>query len=406
MVTKPKTVEEVDFQGILNRNQELLESIAPDVYRNLTTIDPANKLMGISAYIEGLVRNKVNNALLAVMVDFAKNEDLDNLGKFYGLTRKILVPANNSTVPPEDPVYETDKEFRTRIKEAPFGFSVAGPSASYEFYGKQADVNVKDISAISPSPCVVNITVLSYQGNGSADDALVKTVNKALNSKHVRPVADLVEVQGAEIIEYTIDVKISLQENIPEYAINLNEIIFKLQNYADSEHRCGGMVVQSGIYAASHIKGVEQVIIENPTEDIICTPAQAPYCTSITAEFMPNNKILAQMKLATTQYAVQHADTITNKISQLKPTDEVNPPETPTTNDENTLEEDTVDKNSVEENEIDDTSVDNNSVNANTNDENVDNNEAVATPTTNTVNSEETKVASNIYNFNEQDEWN
>lgn len=318
MVTKPKTVEEVDFQEILTRNQKLLESIAPDVYRNLTTIDPANKLMGISAYIEGLVRNKVNNALLAVMVDFAKDEDLENLGSFYGLTRKILVPANNSTVPPEDPVYETDKEFRTRIKEAPFGFSVAGPSASYEFYGKQADVNVKDISAISPSPCVVSVAVLSYQGNGAADDTLVETVNKALNSENVRPVADLVEVQAAEIIEYTIDVKISLQENIPEYAINLNEIIFNLQNYADSEHRCGGIVVQSGIYAASHIKGVEQVIIESPTEDIICTPAQAPYCTSIKAEFIPNNKIMAQLTLATKQYALQHASTITNKISQFK----------------------------------------------------------------------------------------
>ena len=390
MVTKPKTVEEVDFQGILNRNQELLESIAPDVYSNLTTIDPANKLMGISAYIEGLVRNKVNNALLAVMVDFAKNEDLDNLGNFYGLTRKILVPANNSTVPPEDPVYETDKEFRTRIKEAPFGFSVAGPSASYEFYGKQADVNVKDISAISPSPCVVNVTVLSYQGNGSADDELVKTVNKALNSKNVRPVADLVEVQGAEIIEYAIDVKISLQENIPEYTINLNEIIFNLQNYANSEHRCGGIVVQSGIYAASHIKGVEQVIIENPTEDIICTPAQAPYCTNITAEFMQGNKNMAQLKLATKQYAVQNADTLTNKISQLKPKGEGNSsPEIPAN-----------EENAVEENEIDDNAVDNN-----TNDENVENNEAEASPTTNTVTSEETKVTNNIYNINEQDEW-
>lgn len=334
MVTKPKTVEEVDFQEILNRNQKLLKSIVPDVYNNLTTIDPANKLMGISAYIEGLVRNKVNNALLAVMVDFAKDEDLENLGSFYGLTRKILVPANNSTVPPEDPVYETDKEFRQRIKEAPFGFSVAGPSASYEFYGKQADVNVKDISAISPSPCVVNVTVLSYQGNGEADDTLIETVNKALNSENIRPVADLVEVKGAEIIEYNIDVKISLQENIPEYAISLDEIILNLQNYADSEHRCGGIVVQSGIYAASHIQGVEQVIIENPTEDIICTPAQAPYCKGITAEFIPNNQTMTQLTLANKQYTTQNADAIISKFSQLTPMDSNNPPESSVTSED------------------------------------------------------------------------
>ncbi|UQY80127.1 baseplate J family protein [Candidatus Hepatincola sp. Av] len=283
---KPKAVKEVDFQSLLERNQKLLESVAPDTYKNLSAVDPANKLMGISAYIEGLVRNKVNNALLAVMVDFAEDEDLDNLGNFYGLTRKVLEDGDSKATPPLPAIYETDEEFRARIKQAPFGFSVAGPTASYEFYGKEADIAVKDISAVSHSPCVVDITVLSYSGNGVADSNLLNTVTLALNDELVRPVGDLVNVKSAEIIEYEIAVTIRPQDNTPESAIDLNQIIANLQSYADSEHRCGGMVVASGIYANSHIAGVEQVTITSPTEDIICTPAQAPYCLKITAEFI------------------------------------------------------------------------------------------------------------------------
>lgn len=320
MLVKPKAVEEVNFQDLLARNQQILESVAPDAYKGLSAIDPANKLMGISAYIEGLVRNKVNNALLAVMVDFATAEDLDNLASFYGVSRKVLENGNSSVVPPIPPIYETDEELRARIKQAPFGFSVAGPSASYEYYGKQADVSVKDVSAVSPSPCVVDISVLSYSEKGEADDNLVNTVKLALNDEFIRPVGDLVNVKSAEIIEYEISVTIRPQDNTPESAIDLNQIIANLQSYASSEHRCGGMVVASGIYANSHITGVEQATIISPTADIICTPYQAPYCLKVTAEFMTitNNEVSSEIKQELQEFNTTNVEDFESTNSEEK----------------------------------------------------------------------------------------
>ncbi len=279
MTTKPKAVAELSFNTLLTRNEALLKVLAPLVYDGLVAYDAAKKLLGIEAYLEGLQRNEINQSLYAVMVDFATGTDLDNLASFYGIERKQVEDEEGNIVE------ESDDELRERIKEAPYGFSVAGPESSYIYFGKLSDPEVKDISAVSPNPCEVEITVLSMLGNGTASIDLVSKVSKTLNADDIRPMGDQVTAKGAEVIEYEIDVQITPQTNTPEASIDLEQIKANLQEYSDSEHRLGGIVVQSGIYASSHIEGVERVEIISPSTEIICNPAQAPFCTKVVASF-------------------------------------------------------------------------------------------------------------------------
>ncbi len=65
---------------------------------------------------------------------------------------------------------------------------MAGPTAAYEFYAKSADGRVSDVSATSPAPAEVLITVLSRDNSGAATADLLNAVNVALNAEEVRRV--------------------------------------------------------------------------------------------------------------------------------------------------------------------------------------------------------------------------
>ncbi|STM65051.1 Baseplate assembly protein GpJ [Escherichia coli] len=73
------------------------------------------------------------------------------------------------------------------------------------FHARSADGRVADASATSPAPAEVVLTVLSREGDGTAEKDLLDVVEKALNSENVRPVADRLTVRSAEIIPYRVE---------------------------------------------------------------------------------------------------------------------------------------------------------------------------------------------------------
>lgn len=281
----PKAIEELSFSDIKTRKVQKLKEIIPNLANQLVDSDPAIALIEESSYTEGLLRNRINNAINAVMIEFATESDLDNLGKLYGIERKLIQPEDTSTIPPTRAIYESDEALRKRIMEAPKGFSVAGPRASYIYYGKLADAQVKDISAVSILPMEVDITVLSYDGNGGASDELIDRVYNKLNEEDIRPMGDLIRVNGAEIIDFKIHIKVIFKQgNVIDKNSIMTKIKNNLQNYVDMEHKLGGFVSQAGIYSCSFIENIEDVIIISPIDNIKCSLNSAPHCDDITIE--------------------------------------------------------------------------------------------------------------------------
>jgi phage-related baseplate assembly protein len=281
----PKAVEELSFSEILDRKKAKLKEIIPTIANQLVDSDPAIALLEESSYTEGLLRNRINNSINAVMLDYASGSDLENLGKLYGIERKLIQEEDTSTVPPTTALYEADEELRRRIMEAPKGFSVAGPKASYIYFGKLADSKIKDISAVSNTPMQVDITVLSYDGNGEATAELIRKVYEKLNAQDIRPMGDYVIVTGVAIVDFSIELQIIFKQgNVVDKEAIIEEIKSNLQSYVNSEHRLDGFISQAGIYSNSFVEHVEDVIIISPVANIKCTPAQAPYCSEIKIE--------------------------------------------------------------------------------------------------------------------------
>lgn len=279
----PQVVEQLDYETILaamlaDFQARMVATGQP--FTALVESDPAYKVLETAAYRELLVRQRANESALAVMLAYATEADLDQLGANVSVARLVITPADNTTIPPTPAVMERDEDFRARIQLSFEAFTTAGSEGSYVFHGLGADGDVKDVQAVSPLPGEVTIYVLSRTGDGTAPEALLDKVAATLNAERVRPMTDQVTVLSASIIPYSITAQLVLYPG-PDSAVVEQAARDAMQAYATGVARIGYDVSLSGIYQALHQPGVQRVILTSPSADMILGDGEASYCTAI-----------------------------------------------------------------------------------------------------------------------------
>ncbi|BCQ41688.1 MULTISPECIES: baseplate assembly protein [Erwinia] len=280
----PNVVEALDFETLLQARKVALVALYPaDQQAAITRTlelesEPIVKLLQENTYRELILRQRINEAAKATMVAWATGGDLDQLGMNNGVTRLVLSPADSSTLPPTAAVMEKDEDFRLRIAQAFEGLSVAGPAGAYEYHARSADGRIADVSATSPAPAEVLITVLSREGRGEASAALLSAVNIALNDENVRPVADRVSVQSANIVEYSVDATLFLYPG-PEAEPIRAAAEARLAAFVTAQSRLGRDIRRSALFAALHVEGVQRVELAQPAQDVVLDKTQAGWCT-------------------------------------------------------------------------------------------------------------------------------
>ncbi|EPM6921482.1 baseplate assembly protein [Escherichia coli] len=283
----PVVVEPLDFETLFAQRKAAFIAMYPEdeqeeIARTLELeSEPITMLLEENCYRELLLRQRVNEAARAVMLAYSTDSDLDNLAVNFNVERLTIQEEDDSVTPPIEAVMESDADLRTRTQQAFEGLSVAGPTAAYEFWGRSADGRVADISAVSPTPACVTISVLSHEGDGTASDDLLSVVAAALNDEEVRPVADRVTVQSAEIVPYQIDATLYIYPG-PEAEPVRQASEQQLQAYIAAQNRLGRDIRLSAIYAALHVEGVQRVELAQPVADIVLSDYQASHCTEYT----------------------------------------------------------------------------------------------------------------------------
>ncbi|PJC95392.1 baseplate assembly protein [Janthinobacterium sp. BJB1] len=282
----PSVVEVLNFEAILASRKAHLVSLLPEAERAAVTTllelesEPATKLLEENAYQETILRNRVNEASKAVMLAFALDGDLDQLGANVNVARLVITPANPNAMPPVAAVMEDNDAYRLRIQEAPDGLSVAGPKASYEFHARSSDGRVKDASATSPAPAHVTVTVLANNDTSIADAELLATVARALNAEDVRPLGDRLTVQAAHVIDYQIEATLFIGVG-PEVPILLDAARANAVRVSQPRRPLGHSIYRSACSAAVHVEGVRKVVLSSPAADIELNATQAARCTAI-----------------------------------------------------------------------------------------------------------------------------
>lgn len=287
LLPAPAIVEELDFETILAQRKARLISLYPsDEQADITATlaldsEPITKLLQENAYLEMVLRQRVNEAAKAVMIALSAGEDLENLVANWKVARLTIQEADTSATPPVDAVMESDEALRLRGLMAWDGLSVAGPTGAYEYFARSASGKVADAKAYSPSPAVAVVTILSTEGDGTADQSLLDTVYAALSGDDVRPIADRLTVQSAAILPYTIAAELTIDSTGAEAEVIVAAATASLQAFINPASRIGVEVPRSAIDAALHVQGVRKVELLDWV-DITPSNTQAAYCTGFT----------------------------------------------------------------------------------------------------------------------------
>lgn len=283
----PDVLETLDYEKLLAARKEKfisLYSVDEQAFwraRLQLESEPIVKLLEENCYLQMLERQRINSAAKATMLAYATGTDLDVIAANYNVQRLIIQQANTSANPPVPEIKESDDDLRTRTQLAFEALSSAGPRKAYTFYALSAHGGIADVSVVSPKPACVTVTVQAHDNNGTPTPEMIEAVKNALNDESVRPIADRVTVQAVEVFEYQVNAKLHLFRG-PQTEPILKAAKENLQRYTQRTKRIGKDITRSGIYAALHVEGVQNVEIISPATDLILNDSQSAYCTQST----------------------------------------------------------------------------------------------------------------------------
>lgn len=279
----PEVLESLDFEEAYQADLALFREAMGENWSAPLESDPITKLLELVAFRRVGNRARVNDAGKALLLAYAKRSDLDHLAGNVGLQRLVIQAEDLDAVPPVPAVLEEDDALRERVQLVYEGLTTAGPRNSYILHARNASGLVADATAESPAPAEVVVTVLSLEGNGAASPELLQAVDAYLSDDDIRPVADRVTVQSAQILPYRVDAKVFLGGTGPENEAVLAECRRRLAAWINPRRRLGVEVARSAIDAQLHISGVTRVELPG-WADIRPTKAQAAWCEGFTVE--------------------------------------------------------------------------------------------------------------------------
>ncbi len=311
-IPAPDVIDPLDYETIYAEMLAKLREFVPDFDDSIES-DPAVRVLQVAAYFRLLDRQEKNEDARGVMLAYAQGGDLDQIGANLGVTRLVLIPADEEAGTPA--VMESDEDLRYRITLAPEGYSVAGPRGAYLFYALSADAAVADASANSPAPDDIRqialdiltahsadpalvsdmtdaldaavwpgqvvVNILSREGDGTASPALIASVEAALSEEDVRPLTDQVTVQSTVIVDYAIEAEIWTFAG-PDSAVVMAEAQTRIDAWVVANRRNGRDITRAGINAALFAGGVQNINLIAPAVDLLLDDSQAGNCTGIT----------------------------------------------------------------------------------------------------------------------------
>lgn len=258
----PNIIETIDFEQALTRAKSKFISLYPideqQAWRDVLALEsePVTKLLETATYLELLLRARINDAARANLLIYAKDKDLDRLADFYGLVRLTA---------------EKDAAFRERIVLRIRASSTAGPAVHYRYHALSASQDVADVFVDSPRAGLITIAVIGK--DSVASPALINTVAGYINRPDIKVLTDTVQVKAATVKNITVDATIYM---LPDASTAVFDgLAAHLQSAVGSQLGLGRDLTQSWLIHTLHVEGVQRVVLNSPTTDIVISNDQA-----------------------------------------------------------------------------------------------------------------------------------
>lgn len=266
-MTPPDIIETLDYEAIVTDMRDDLVARFPAIVGVIDLeSEPARKLIEAFAYRELLLRARINDSARAVLVASSYAGNLDHLGALFATARQ------------ED---ETDDRFRRRIQLAPEAFSVAGPEGAYQYHALTVAPWARDVSAIMTAPGTVRVTMLKDGTDPVPTAGELQSVLIALRDDAVRPLTDVVQVLGPQVVAVTIDARLTLYPG-PDGTLVQTRALAALNAWLERNRMLGMNLRRSAIFARLHQEGVHSVELLAPAEDAVLDENQVYAISALT----------------------------------------------------------------------------------------------------------------------------
>jgi len=293
---RPAAIDGYTFDAILAARQQYFLGVwAAQVASNpsLPTYNVANLksnpgfwLQSVDTYREGLVRARVNEAVLATSLAFAREDDLD------------VIAANSST---ERAPGEGDESLRARAQLAFEALSIGGSYGGYDYMAwsaapvdiAQAATYGHEVAGVALGE--VRIVLLGTAATGAVPPSALKAVKEAF-PRNLRKTNDNINIVTANLVDYSIDATLLLAPGADAAAVQAAQWT-QAAAYASARRMIAAPVDFGGVMAAigANASGLVQgVVMRQPfsgTIDLANPPAigggpfDAPICTSISLSY-------------------------------------------------------------------------------------------------------------------------
>ncbi|WDD95933.1 baseplate J/gp47 family protein [Burkholderia sp. FERM BP-3421] len=281
---RPDALEMLDFEALLAARKAALIALWPaeeraDIAATLALeSEPLARLLQENCYRELVWRQRVNDALRAVMLAYATGADLEQRAALFGVERLVVAPGDPAGQIPAQ--YESDADLRRRIQLAPQGFSTAGPAAAYVSRALAVDGRLLDARSSRPRPGDVLVTLLARDGDGTAPPALLDAVARALSAEDQRPLNDTVQVASADIVRYRVRATVFTQSPVGAELL-VRRARDNVRAHVDAMHRIGAKVATSALIGVIQAAGITRTDLSEPAVDLVTSTTAAPYCEGI-----------------------------------------------------------------------------------------------------------------------------
>lgn len=138
---------------------------------------------------------------------------------YYTSCENITTSEGGSNAPDDDEYYEL-------MRSSMDAYSTAGATGSYIYWAKQVSTEIKDVAAVSPTPGVVKLYVL-MDGGKLADKEMKAKVLSECSADERRPLTDLVSVEDAGVVPYSISFTYYTQSDAGISAADLSAAVEK-----------------------------------------------------------------------------------------------------------------------------------------------------------------------------------
>lgn len=279
LLNPPNVIEQIDYETLLANNKTVLLGLYPaaaDIIDN--EAEPLVKLLEAFAYRELVLRQRINESALAIMVAYAHGKDLDDVAwDRYRLKRLTITPTTET----EPAIYESDDALRQRCVQSVNAVSVAGPQPYFESLAKSAHGDVADVRAASPAPGTVNVYVLSHSNYGITPETVLAAVDAVVNSGSKRPMTIDVNTLQSPVTAVPVVAVLKLSSTAAAGADNvLADATAAITAFA-ATRTIGQRMAISKLHSILHVEGVNEVILESPTADVTPPAIGTAIITSI-----------------------------------------------------------------------------------------------------------------------------